>query len=103
MCAAHRCCTGGHVELGEDSFGVRAQRVERDVELARDLRPGEVITQPWMVSDIDLPRVLARNSFPDANAAASDARVRLVVKCIADVKGSPFDPSAEVVVDLVPA
>jgi hypothetical protein len=27
--------------------------------------------------------------------------VRLVVKCIADVKGSPFDPSAEVQVRLV--
>jgi hypothetical protein len=28
--------------------------------------------------------------------------VRLAVKCIADVKGSPFDPSAEVDVRLTP-
>lgn len=67
-----------------------------------DLKVGQVITQPWMVSDVDLARVLASNGFPDPNAATGDPRVRLVVKCIADVKGSPFDPSAEVDVRLTP-
>ena len=33
-------------------------------------------------------------------AGESRPRVALVVKCIADVKGSPFDPSAEVAVTL---
>lgn len=68
-----------------------------------DLKAGQVITQPWMVMDVDLAGVLARNGFADPNAAAGDPRVRLVVKCIADVKGSPFDPSAEVDVRLIPA
>lgn len=68
-----------------------------------DLKPGQIITQPWMVSDVDLPRILASNGFADADAATRDPRVRLVVKCIADVKGSPFDPSAEVAVRLVPS
>ena len=67
-----------------------------------DLKPGQVITQPWMVSDVDLAGILRRNGFSDPNAATSDPRVRLVVKCIADVKGSPFDPSAEVTVRLAP-
>ena len=67
-----------------------------------DLKAGQQITQPWMVSDVDLPGVLARNGFPDATTATRDPRVRLVVKCIADVKGSPFDPSAEIQVRLVP-
>lgn len=67
-----------------------------------DLKPGQVITQPWMVSDVDLAGILARNGFPDPNAATGDPRVRLEVKCIADVKGSPFDPSAEVTVRLAP-
>ena len=40
--AAHRCCTGGHVELGEDALGVSAQRVERDVKLTGDLWSGEL-------------------------------------------------------------
>ena len=43
--AAHRSCPGGHVELGEDALGVGAQRVERDVQLAGDLRPGELAVQ----------------------------------------------------------
>lgn len=65
-----------------------------------DLTPGQVITQPWMVSDVDLAKVLQRNGFSDPTEAIGDRRVRLVVKCIADVKGSPFDPSAEVNVTL---
>lgn len=67
-----------------------------------DLKPGQVITQPWMVSELDLAGILAGSGFPDANEATRDPRVRLVVKCIADVKGSPFDPSAEVTVRLAP-
>ncbi|MFY0532408.1 hypothetical protein [Nannocystis pusilla] len=55
-----------------------------------------------MVSEVDLAGILARNGFSDPNAATRDPRVRLVVKCIADVKGSPFDPSAEVTVRLAP-
>lgn len=68
-----------------------------------DLKAGQVITHPWMVMDLDLAGVLAKNGFPDPNAAAGDPRVRLEVKCIADVKGSPFDPSAEIGVRLIPA
>ena len=68
-----------------------------------DLVPGQVITQPWMVSDVDIPAVLAKNGFSRADEAANDPRGRLVVKCIADVKGSPFDPCAEVTVRLSPS
>ncbi|MCB9567885.1 MAG: hypothetical protein H6710_11865 [Myxococcales bacterium] len=67
-----------------------------------DLKAGQQITQPWMVMDVDIPGILAKNGFSDPEAAASDPRVRLEVKCIADVKGSPFDPSATVPVRLVP-
>ena len=45
MAAAHRRCSGGHVELGEDALGVGAQRVERDVQLTGDLRSGELAVQ----------------------------------------------------------
>ena len=67
------------------------------------MKVGEVITQPWLVSDVDVVGTLAKAGFTDANAATSDSRVRLVVKCIADVKGSPFDPCAEVDVRLSPS
>ena len=65
-----------------------------------DLTTGQVITQPWLVSDIDLTKVLQKNGYSEPHEAIGDGRVRLVVKCIADVKGSPFDPSAEVSIAL---
>jgi len=67
-----------------------------------DVAVGQVITQPWMVTKVDLTGVLAKNGFPDPNAACDAPGVRLVVRCIADVKGSPFDPSAEVTVRMTP-
>jgi hypothetical protein len=66
-----------------------------------DLTEGQTITHPWMVMDVDLPSVLAKNGIHDPNTAVNSGRVRLSVKCIADVKGSPFDPSAEVDVRLI--
>jgi hypothetical protein len=66
-----------------------------------DLTEGQKITHPWMVMDVDLPGVLAKNGINDPNTAIDSGRVRLSVKCIADVKGSPFDPSAEVDVRLI--
>ena len=72
------------------------------LKLPCDMTPGQVIEQPWMISDVDLPKALKDNGFADANAATQDPKVKLVVKCIADVKGSPFDPSAETIVRMLP-
>jgi hypothetical protein len=66
------------------------------------MKTGDVVEQPWMVMDVDLASVLAKNGFSEPGEAIGDRRVRLRVKCIADVKGSPFDPSAEIEVALAP-
>ncbi|MEM7153734.1 MAG: hypothetical protein AAF799_12880 [Myxococcota bacterium] len=68
-----------------------------------DLTPGQQITQPWLVCDVELAKYLAKGGISDPNAAVGNSNVRLKVKCIADVKGSPFDPSAEVTVQLAPS
>ena len=68
-----------------------------------DLKAGQQITQPWMVMDVDLGKYLAKAGITDPNGAVGNPNVKLRVKCIADVKGSPFDPSAEVDVTLSPA
>ena len=68
-----------------------------------DLTPGQVIEQPWMISDVDLPKALKENGIADPAQAVGNLKVKLVVKCIADVKGSPFDPSAETIVRLISA
>jgi hypothetical protein len=70
------------------------------LKLPCELTAGQVIEQPWMVMDVDLPKVLEKAGYADPRDAVGDPRVELVVKCIADVKGSPFDPSAEVHVTL---
>ncbi|MBK8234408.1 MAG: hypothetical protein IPK74_02520 [Deltaproteobacteria bacterium] len=66
-----------------------------------ELKAGQSIRQSWLVMDVDLAKVLANNGIHDPNAAVDNPNIRLQVKCIADVKGSPFDPSAEVDVRLV--
>ena len=40
--STYRGAASIHVELGEDVLGVRAQRVHRDVQVPRDLRPAEL-------------------------------------------------------------
>ncbi len=70
------------------------------LKLPCEMTAGQVITQPWLVSDVDLSKILKKNGYSEPQEAIGDRRVRLVVKCIADVKGSPFDPSAEVNVTL---
>jgi hypothetical protein len=70
------------------------------MKMPYDMTVGEVFTHPWMVSEIDLPGLLAKHGYAAPHDALGDPRVRLAVKCIADVKGSPFDPLAEVNVAL---
>ena len=71
------------------------------LKLPCDLSPGQVITQPWLVMDVDLVKAFKSRGYPSVDKVIDNARIKFVVKCIADMKGSPFDPSAEVVVRLV--
>lgn len=65
------------------------------------MTPDQVIEQGFIVTDLDIPKVLAEQGLSDIDAAIAQPNVSLVVKCIADVKGSPFDPSAEVEIRIV--
>ncbi len=76
---------------------------DKCLKMPCDVTSGQQITQPWMVDDVDLAKYLAKAGISDPNAAVGNSNVKLKVKCIADVKGSPFDPSAEVVVQLAPS
>jgi hypothetical protein len=70
-------------------------------EFPLEMAVGKTVEQSWLISDVDLAKVLVKNGYSEPHEAIGDKRVRLVVKCIADVKGSPFDPSAEVEIQLV--
>ena len=71
------------------------------LQLPMELKAGQTVTQPWIMRNLDLARVLVREGFGGAYTATRDPRVRMEVSCFADVKGSPLSPSASVTVTLI--
>ncbi len=67
------------------------------------LAPGESFDMPFSVGNVDVRRALAQTGLLNSDKAVDNPEVKFMVRCIADVKGSPFDPSAEVAVRLTPA
>jgi len=67
---------------------------------AADLKVGESFTHSFKVDEIDIEKYLNNQSYNDMAAVVGHPKIKLVVNCIADVKGSPFDPCAEVEVKL---
>lgn len=65
----------------------------KDVD-SRELSAGDEFDLDWTVDEVDIAQYL-RQDWEDVNDAVGDASVKIVVNCIADVKGSPFDPNAE--------
>jgi len=65
------------------------------------LRAGDEVLTAFRIDEVDIATYL-RNQNWNPNDAVGDASVKLVINCIADVKGSPFDPSSEVEVALAP-
>ena len=67
------------------------------------LAAGESFDMGFIVSNVDVRRALAQAGMINSDKAIGNPDVQFIVRCIADVKGSPFDPSAEVAVRLTPA
>jgi len=84
--------------LDDDEWGDVIVASAKDKE-ERKMKAGDVFDHAWQIDDVEIARYL-RNQEWDPNAAVGHDSVKLIVNCIADVKGSPFDPSAEVEVAL---
>lgn len=67
------------------------------------LTAGESFDMSFLVTKVDVRRALAQAGMINSEKAIDNPDVKFIVRCIADVKGSPFDPSAEVAVRLTPA
>jgi hypothetical protein len=67
------------------------------------MTPGQTLRQPLLVSEVDLANAMSKNGITDPAGAVASGAVKMTLKCIADVKGSPFDPSSEVLVQLRPS
>lgn len=72
-------------------------------KLPMKMTAGQSLRMTFLVHDVDLRAVAAKSQILDANGAAGAGAIKLVVKCVADVKGSPFDPSSETLVTLLPS
>lgn len=66
----------------------------------RDMKTGDVFEHDWILNGIDIETYLRNQSFTDFEAVRSNPKVKLIVRCTADVEGSPFDPDAEVEVNI---
>jgi hypothetical protein len=66
-----------------------------------ELSVGESFDVFWRIDDVDIAQYLRCQEWSPNEAVDSDS-VKLVINCIADVKGSPFDPSGEAEVAMAP-
>jgi hypothetical protein len=67
------------------------------------MKTGQVHTQDWQISGVDVETYLRNQSYDDMGAVVGHPKIKLVVRCTADVEGSPFDPNAEAEVRIGPS
>jgi len=66
----------------------------------RKMTSGQMITQDWVINNVELEQYLRNQSYEDMSAVQNHAKIKLLVRCVADVEGSPFDPDQEVEVKI---
>lgn len=90
-------------ELGSDAHVASTDIIGGSLKWPYDLAPGTTAEDAFLISmNDDIPTQLAKLGFPDAASVVSSGKVKFKLKVIADVKGSPFDPSSEQYVRIVP-
>ncbi len=84
----------------EDAHDKTTDIMGANISWPYELKAGESKEDGFLLHDVDLAATLAKYGYPDPNMAVNNPAVKLVVVAIADVKGSPFDPKAELVVTM---
>jgi hypothetical protein len=68
-----------------------------------DMVTGQVFAKDWVITGVDVETYLRNQSYDDMGAVVGHPKIKLVVRCTADVEGSPFDPNAEAEVRVGPS
>jgi hypothetical protein len=90
-------------ELGADAHTASTDIIGGSLKWPYELAPGTTAEDAFLIHmEEDIPTQLGKLGFADAADAVSSGQVKFKLKVIADVKGSPFDPSSEQVVRIVP-
>lgn len=90
-------------ELGSDAHTADTDIMGGSLKWPYELAPGRTAEDAFLIiMNEDIPTQLRKLGFSDAASAVSSGEVKFKLKVIADVKGSPFDPSSEQFVRIVP-
>jgi hypothetical protein len=81
--------------LSEEVHDSSTDIIGADIKWPYELKAGQSKEDGFVLSDIDLPAMLAKLDVPDPNMAVGNPNVKVVAEVTADVKGSPFDPKGE--------
>lgn len=88
----------GRVEdivLASDRHDESTDIIGATIKWPYDLKAGTSVDDSFLISDIDIVGVLRQLGFSSPAEGASSPQVSFLLRVSADVKGSPFDPSAE--------
>jgi len=86
--------------IGEDGEWSGVTIAESKFENTQEHKVGDSYELSWTIDEVNLPEYLGYQGWTDANTAVGDEKVKIVIRCTADVKGSPFDPEGEAEVTL---
>jgi hypothetical protein len=87
--------------LGESAHDSSTDIIGGDIKWPYELKAGASVSDSFLIDDIDIPRALRKMGFVDPGAALDDPKLSFVLRVVADVKGSPFDPEAKATVKVV--
>lgn len=83
------------VVLGSDRHDESTDIIGGNIKWPYDLRGGASVDDSFLIMDIDIEAGLKKLGFGSAVEGATSPQVSFHLRVSADVKGSPFDPSAE--------
>ena len=90
-------------ELGRDAHDQSTDIIGGSLKWPYELAPGTTAEDAFLISmNHDIPTQLGRMGYSGVPSAVSSGQVKFKLKVIADVKGSPFDPTSEQFVRIVP-
>jgi hypothetical protein len=91
----------GRVEdqiLGSDRHDETTDIIGATLKWPYELKGGAGVDDSFLISDIDIADGLKKLGFGSAGEGSVSPQVSFILRVSADVKGSPFDPSAEATV-----